>query len=165
MRRLGTIAVCILAIGAAVGLGVACTCGGGGDSRTALYETPFGVIKATGPVDDEGNAERIGLNNDGTPKSVRITLSEEKDKDVMLTSVTWILYDPDGGLLIGPTTQNFMPPREIEGGGQISVSIDAIAYTGEVAGLGTISFTSVGYDTEYGTATGNIPGYSEVNIH
>jgi len=163
MRRLGTIGICILAVCAVMGLGAACACGG--DDREAYYDTPFGVVKATGPVDDDGNAERIALNNDGTPKSVTITLTEEKDKSVMVTTVTWVLFDPDGGLLLGPTTQTFMPPREIEGEGQISVSIDAIAYEGEVSGLGTISFTSTGYDTEYGTATGNIPGYSEVNIH
>ena len=112
MKKTAIIGICLLTMCAVMGFGTACSCS---VDSTGIYNAPPGVVKATGPVDDDGDAERIQLNNDGSNKTANITLEETAGQDVVVNRVDWILYDADGDQLAAGA-QTFIPPLEVEGG-------------------------------------------------
>ena len=98
-----------------------------------------------------------------TTKTIALTLKETAGKKAMVTSVSWILYDKEENP-IGTGTENFIPPKEIGGGGEISVEVDVDCPPGATTGTGTLQFTAAGYDTKYGNPINGIPGYSSIEI-
>jgi hypothetical protein len=164
MRKTVTISAAVVAMCALLILGSACVCSTAPQGR---YGVAYAVVEVQPPVDDEGEPERLSLKNDGTNKSITdVVLKETRGKDAAVNMVVWTLYDADGAELAGGA-QVFMPPEEIEGGKEITVSIENVSYEhfDPWAGLGSIKLEAQGYDATYGSPIGSIPGYVEANVY
>jgi hypothetical protein len=147
MKRVSVIVACILALSLVAVLGVGC---GGGE--TGFYFVTA-VVAAEGPGE-------LSLPNDGTSKEIDVKLKETAGKDVKIEAVQWEIRNQDGDWLSGDTN-SFVPPKEIKGNKEITVSF-YISYKGTETGTCYLKCVADGYDTKRGVEISAIPGSSEV---